>query len=72
MYVPVMNPSQLPIPWKEADVTPFFKKGSRVLHTNYCPVSLTSIVCKMLESIIKNRIMTRFANNILFSTSQHG
>ena len=48
------------------------KKGSRSLPTNYCPVSLASIVCKMLESIIKDRIMAHFAKNNLFSKCQHG
>ena len=32
-------------------VTPIFKKGCRSLPSNYRPVSLTSIVCKMLECI---------------------
>ena len=43
-----LEEGQLPIPWKEADVTPIFKKGSRSLPTNYRPVSLTSIVSKIL------------------------
>ena len=37
----------LPRPWKDATVTPIFKKGCRTLPTNYCPVSLTSIVCRI-------------------------
>ena len=44
---------QLPIPWKETNVTPIFKKGSRSLPTNYHPVSLMSTVCKMLESVME-------------------
>jgi len=67
-----LEEGQLPTPWKEADVTPIFKKGSRSLPTNYRPVSLTSIVCKMLESVIKDTIMAHFVNNNLFSTCQHG
>jgi len=67
-----LEEGKLPIPWKEADVTPIFKKGSRSFPTNYSPVSLTSIVCKMLELIIKDRIMAHFAKNYLFSTCLHG
>jgi len=63
---------QVPISWKEADVTPIFKKGSTSLPTNYRPDSLTSIVCKILESIIKDRIMAHFAKNNLFSACQRG
>jgi len=38
----------------------------RFFPTNYRPLSLTSIVCKTLESIIKDRIITHFANKNLF------
>lgn len=31
---------------------PIFKKGGRENPGNYCPISLTSIICKILESII--------------------
>ena len=35
-------------------------------------MSLTSIVCKMLESIIKDNLMKHFTRNNLFATNQHG
>jgi len=38
---------------KTVKVTPSFKKGCKTLPTNYHPVSLTSIVCKILETIVK-------------------
>ena len=38
------------------NVTPLFKKGGRQKAGNYRPVSLTSVVGKMLESIIKEEI----------------
>jgi len=67
-----LNEGQLPPSWKEATVTPIFKKGCRSLPSNYRPVSLTSIVCKMLESIIKDNLMEHFTRNNLFATNQHG
>ena len=39
--------------WKEANITSLFKKGSRNKPDNYRPVSLTSVVCKLLETIIR-------------------
>ena len=39
---------------------------------NYRPVSLTSIVCKVMESIIKDNIVTHLARNHLIHASQHG
>ena len=35
----------VPSEWKEANITPQFKKGSRNKPENYRPVSLTSVVC---------------------------
>ena len=37
---------------KEANITTLFKKGSRNMAENYRPVSLTSVVCKLLETLI--------------------
>ena len=37
-----------PSEWKEANVTPLFKKGSRSKIENYRPVNLTSVLCKSL------------------------
>jgi hypothetical protein len=37
----------VPKDWKEANVCPIFKKGSRRQPGNYRPVSLTSQICKL-------------------------
>ena len=44
----------VPLEWKEANIIPLFKKGSRNKSVNYRPVSLTSVICKLLESIIRD------------------
>jgi len=67
-----LNKGELPPSLKEATVTTIFKKGCRSLPSNYRPVSLTSIVCIMLESIIKDNLMEHFTRNNLFVTNQHG
>ena len=43
----------LPSEWRIAFVTPIHKKGSHHLASNYRPVSLTSTVVKVMESIVK-------------------
>jgi len=48
----------LPSDWKTALVTPLFKKGSRNDPCNYCPISLTSVCCKVFEYIIYSNIMS--------------
>lgn len=42
----------VPAIWLEACITPIFKKGSKKQPSNYRPVGLTSIVCKLMKSII--------------------
>ncbi len=62
----------VPTAWKTATVTPIFKKGTKGDPGNYRPVSLTSVPCKILESIIKDKIMDHLLENNLISESQHG
>ena len=52
-----LSTGEVPTDWKEATITALFKKGNRSEPGNYRPVSLTSIVCKILESIIKESIV---------------
>ena len=62
----------LPSTWKEANVTPIFKKGKMSDPSNYRPVSLTSIVCKVMESEIRDKIIDHMCHNELLSKCQHG
>lgn len=66
------NSSTLPDAWKEALVTPIFKKGDRTIASNYRPISLTSPIVKMMESIIRDRIMDHMVKHNLFTPHQHG
>ena len=62
----------VPIEWGEANVTPLFKKGSKLEAANYRPVSLTSICCKLMEGILKDDLMEYFYENNLIAKQQHG
>ena len=62
----------VPSEWKEANSTPLFKKGSRNKPENYRPVSLTSVVCKLLETLIRDHIVEFLVKHKLINTSQHG
>ena len=62
----------VPHDWRHAIVTPIFKKGTKGDPANYRPVSLTSIPCKIFESIIKDKIMSHLLENNLIKESQHG
>ena len=58
---------QLPPSWKEANVTPIYKKGKRHIPGNYRPVSLTSVAGKCMERLIRDAIMTHTTENDLLS-----
>ena len=67
-----MNAGCVPQDWKLANVTPIFKKGSKSKPENYRPVSLTSISCKLMESIIRDQVVSHLEINYLIKASQHG
>ena len=60
-----INEGTLPRDWKDGNITPIFKKGSRTNPVNYRHISLTSVVCKMLEGLHLNR-------HLLLSDHQYG
>ena len=63
---------QLPNDWKRSVVSVLHKKGDKKLISNYRPISLTCIACKILESIIRDKLMEYFICNNLFSNYQFG
>ena len=62
----------LPDEWKHANISAIFKKGKKTLPNNYRPVSLTCVVCKIMESIIRDAIVDHMTKNNLFSKYQFG
>ena len=67
-----LDTQEVPEDWKKANVVPIFKKGDRSLPANYRPVSLTSIMCKILEHVVHSSIMNHFDNHSILSDAQHG
>ena len=55
-----------------ANVVPLFKKGSKNNLGNYRPVSLTSVVGKLLERILRDRIYSHLEISGRISDRQHG
>ena len=58
--------------WRKAIVTAIFKKGKKTDPGNYRPVSLTSVISKILESIIRDAIVSHLMKNGLITDDQHG
>ena len=63
---------KVPSDWKCANVTPIFKKGDKSNPGNYRPISLTSVVCKLMETIIRDNIVKFLEENDIMNDSQHG
>jgi len=67
-----LNESSIPTEWKRANVCLILKKGSRNLAENYRPVSLTSQVCKVFDTLIRDTLVKHLEGNKLIHDSQHG
>ena len=67
-----LNEGLLPKQWKQANVNALLKKGKRTKCSNYRPVSITSIVCKIFETIIRDKITYFLESHALITHHQHG
>ena len=72
LYKKSLEDGQIPDEWREAKITPIHKKGSKADPGNYRGVSLTSVVGKMMERLVKNEINNHVERNELMSKTQHG
>ena len=57
----------VPLEWKESNIIPLFKKGSRNKSVNYRPVSL--VICKLLETIIRDHMIDFLIKHKLINPS---
>lgn len=57
---------------KEALVCPIYKSGDRKNPNNYRPISLLPVLSKLIEHIIKIRLMNHFIDNNFLTKKQYG
>ena len=62
----------VPDDWKEANVVPVYKGGSRNVATNYRPISLTSQLCKVLRRLLGIRLLSFWRLMHLLETPSMG
>ena len=55
-----------------ANISAIYKKGGKEAPGNYRPVSLTSTICKVFESIIRDEIIKHLDKYDLIHNTQHG
>jgi len=65
-----LHQGELPLDWKHANIVPIFKKGDKSLVSNYRPISLTSISCKIMECLIHIHLYHHLEN--ILCDQQHG
>ena len=57
---------------KKANIIPLFKSGARTSPDNYRPISLTPIISKISEKVVKKRCEAHLEFYNIFSVQQHG
>jgi hypothetical protein len=67
-----LHERKVPGDWKLANIVPIHKTGNKVLISNYRPISLTSIIGKLMEGIVTNQITDHLAKHSLILKTAHG
>ena len=67
-----LQTGKVPSIWKQGVVTAIFKKGNKNLAANYRAITLTSIVCKLLEDYITDSFRKHLTSNNKHDPGQHG
>src|SRR5260221_7694543 len=67
-----LGTGEIPQDWKNANVTPIYKSGARWDAGNYRPVSLTVVLCKVFESILREEMVKYLDRWDLIGNNQYG
>ena len=67
-----LDTGNIPDDWRETNMVVLYKKGERHQASNYRPVSLTSVSCRILEHVIHSQIMDHFDRWNILTDKQHG
>ncbi len=72
LFQSALEEGVLPNDWRVAHVSPIYKKGAKTNAGNYRPVSLTSVICKVMEGFVRDQVVAHMTANNLFTPHQHG
>ncbi len=72
IYQKSLDTGHVPKDWLQANIVPIYKKKDRTMASNYRPVSLTSVPCKILEHIIAKSIHAHLEEFKILTDKQHG
>ena len=72
MFTHSLSSGVVPPSFKRATITPVFKSGDRSVPSNYRPISLTSVISKVLERIIRKQVSSFIDKKCFLNSTQHG
>ena len=67
-----MSEGKVPDTWKQANITPIFKKDDASNPSNYRPISLLSCIGKVLEKLVHKYVFNFFRDNGVITALQSG
>ena len=67
-----LSSSIIPTSFKEVAIIPVFKPGDKSLPSNYRPISLTSVLRKVIEKNIHKQVLTFLSHIGYLNNTQHG
>ena len=71
-FTSFMSVGQMPKAWTHAIVTPVYKSGDASDVSNYRPISLTCVACKIMERIIVSDMLDYLRLHKVIDKRQHG
>ncbi len=72
LFADSLTTAVVPTDWRLAIICQVHKKGDPEDVSNYRPVSLTSIICKIVERILKRALLSFLSDTRTISPYQHG
>jgi len=65
LFTHIFEPGTIPDAWRVAHFTPVLKKSVSSSVENYRPISLTTVMCKVFERIVKEQMPGYFCKHLL-------
>jgi len=72
LYRQLLSVACVPDVWENAVATPLHKKGPGTVISNYRPISVTCVPCRVLERVVVSKIYNHLMENNILCVEQHG
>ena len=72
IYQMSFNSGTVPTRWKSGNITPLHKGESRHDASNYRPITITSLLCRIMEKVVKDAVVKHLEDLKYITDCQHG